>query len=1198
MKKIVLVMMLGCAFSGRAQSLRTAGTLLVDLSADALTADDGTPVTQWTNAGTLGGNFTPLSGSSGPTFTNSLLGKKAVSFNGTVQSALTNNVAVPASLTGANPWSVEAWIWVPLLSAPKSIYLSWTQNEGSGTYQQEARMMLRYDSGNGAIDHRGATVNFGYGLPPAGAWHHIVATRSAFGTECLYVDGNFSSLYGGGNVNLEAGKPIALGCVAWFGTSLYTNFFAGALSRVRIHTGTLSEQDVRNNYLVDAWDYNGSNRAVWTGGSGYWNDLAYWADSVVGMGTNAVRILSGTLAVTNDDVSASALSALDIVSGTVNLTTSAARLDSRTPFVIGRNTGNAAAVNMPSGIVNVVSSGNPAFMDMGLCGAASTLTVGGSGGSAILYASQLRAFTGGSSDIQVKSGGVLELDRVFSDTPTNVTMSVAGGTLRNKAGSTMGYLYNVPQVKISTGGVIFDAVTNSQMVVSSSLLHDESGPAAGGGLRKISAGRLVLSSTNTYAGETSVEAGTLALSPRLLDGLVYRLDAYTNALSTLQLDGPSNVVSWADANGSGILFTTNKSEKCPVYDVTLFGGRGGLRFTRDSTICRLAANRSARAQSVFAVISPASGNSIGGLWGQSEQDYGIRVNSASVQYVGNGNDFATLGWMYMNGVFGNAFTVGQPVLMTAIAGSPQNWTTAIGDYWGHTTYRRVFKGDIAEILVYDRRLDDGERREVEAYLMAKWLGTVPAPQFSSTLLPINNALSILSGASVEMGGSSAQLATLRGSGSIGNASVIRSTLTVGGLNADSVYPGSITGNVAVTKIGNGRVILAGPNTFTGPTTVQSGTLLLASSVSSVTGIVYRLDASRTNTFTTLAGGSNVTAWADAEGSGFTFATTNDLNCPVYDRTLFNGRGGLRFGFGGARGRMIGSAVTNAQTVFAVNMLRDTSNDNGGFWGRNGEDTGLRIGGATWYWPGNNNDFHYGGAGGFVAINGVVSNGASTVGQPHLVTSVSGSLSAPFKPAIGDYWGSSQWPTRNYRGDVAEILVFDRKLTETERQSVEAALMAKWLPAAGAGPILPQTAAVSVAEGATFDLSGGTVTIGSLSGGGAVSSGVLTVTGTVSPEGTLRLPGAPSLPGTLVLDVAANGTCDSVIVAGTLDVSGLALVLNLPETRPTVSTYTLVTAPGGVAGRFENVLMTGPWRLVYGPTSIRLVYYVGTMILLH
>ena len=1182
---------MACVLSGMTQGLRSAGNLLVDLSADAVTAGDGNAITQWANAGSLGGNFATLTGSTGPTFTNSLLGKKALLFNGTLQSVLTNSI-VPASLTGANPWSVETWVWVSALPAAKSIYLSWTMNDGTGGGGgQEPKMMLRYDSGNGAVDHKGSTINFSYSIPPAGAWHHIVVTRASVGTEILYVDGNFSTLYGAGNVGLESGIPLALGAVAWAGATQYTNFFSGAISRVRIHTGTLSEQDVRNNYLVDAWAY-ATNNMVWVSGSGNWNDAAYWTNSVVGGSGKGVRILSGTVAVTNN-VTVSVLAGMDVVSGTVNLSDASSRLDGKTPYGVGRNSGNAAALNVQRGAIAVNSSAGPAVVDMGLNGAVSALSIGGAGSTATLLASQARAFAGGSASIQVNSNGVLELDSVFADTLTNVSLRVAGGTLRNKAGATLGYLYNVPQVKISTGGVIFDAVTNSQMVVSASLLHDDAGPAMDGGLRKISAGTLTLSATNAYVGATSVEMGTLALSPRLLDGLVYRLDSSTNALSTLQFDGTSNVVAWADANGSGFLFTTNKSEKCPVYDAALFGGRGGLRFTRDSTICRLAASRTAREQSVFAVISPATGNSIGGLWGQSEGDYGIRVNGTSIQYVGNGNDFSSSGWVYMNGILGNAFTVGQPVVMTAIAGSAQNWTTAIGDYWGHTTYRRGFKGDIAEVLVYDRRLDDRERQEVESYLKAKWLGTVAMPQFSSTLLPVNTAMSVLNGASVELGGSSAQLSSLNGVGSVGNRSTTLSTLIVGGLDANSVYAGAITGNVAVGKVGSGVVTLAGLNSFTGTMSIQAGTLRLASGITSVTGIVYRLDATRTNTFATLSDGSNVTSWADAEGSGFTFAVTNNIHCPVYDRTLFNGRGGLRFGLGSDK-RMIGSYVTNAQTVFAVNMIRDGSNDNGGFWGRDGEDNGLRMGGTTWYFPGNPNDFHFGGAGGLVAVNGVVSNSTVTIGQPHLVTSVSGSLQT-FKPTLGDYWGSPAWPSRYYRGEVAEMIVYNRKLTELERQTVEAALMAKWFPAAGSGPIIPQTAAVSVAAGATLDLIGGTVTISSVSGGGSVSNGALSVTGMVSPNGSLRLPGSPNLTGTMTLGVSTNGTCDSLSVSGAMDVSRLALVINVPGTKPSVTSYTLVSASDGITGKFKSVSVARPWKVLYGPSSIRLVYIKGTLI---
>lgn len=1193
MKNIVqgMVVVLTFALSGMAQELRSAGTLLVDLSADTVTAADGNAIAQWANGGTLGGTFATLTGSAGPTFTNSLLGKKALTFNGTEQSALTNGVA-PASLTGTSVWSIEAWVWVASLPAAKSVYLAWTEDNGANSWES-SRLMFRYDNGSVAVDNFGSTVGFGWGIPAAGAWHHIAITRNAFKQEKVFVNGN-AAAFSWCPDSVQSGIPLTLGAVKKYNTTQYTNFFSGALSRVRIHTGLLSDQDVLNNYLVDALSYNSAASTVWTGGSGNWNDPAYWTNGIVGASSKAVRILSGTVAVTNS-VAPSSLSSLDLVSGTVSFADNNARLDTKTPFVVGRSPGNSGALNLSYGSLTVSSAAGPAIVNLGMDGATSSLSLGGASGSVAVNASQVRAFAGaGSAAIQVNTNGILELDALVAEVPTNApSITVSGGTLRSRAGlPSMGYSYNVPQVKVSTGGAVFDWVAGSTQSVSAALAHDGAGAFKDGGLRKVGAGMLILSGTNSYTGDTSVEAGTLSLASRLTDGLVYRLDASSNALSTLQFADGSNVVSWADANGSGLLFATNKAEKCPVYDAALFNGRGGLRFNRDEDISRrLTASRISRAQSVFVVMNPASNNSLGGLWGLADGDYGLRLTSTAVQFCGNGNDFASSGWVYTNGAAGSSFTVGQPLVLTAISGSAQTWSVAIGSY---SQYRRHFRGDLAEVLVYDRKLDDLERQTVERYLMAKWLGTVSAPQIASPVLPSNTVLNVRSGAAVELGGISAQLSALKGTGSVGNRNPIRSVLTVGGLDADSFYTGAITGNVALTKIGSGSVVLAGPSTYTGFTKIDAGTLRLATGVPSVTGLVYRLDASRTNTFTTLADGSNVTVWADAAGSGFTFATTEDSHCPVYDRTLFNGRGGLRFGLG-SRKRMVGSALTNAQTVFAVNILRDGSNDNGGLWGRNLEDKGLRLGGTAWYYPGNGDDFHNAGAGGIVYLNGVISNTTTSVGQPHLVTSVSGSPWSNFTPAIGDYWFSPTYTTRYFRGEVAEILVYDRKLTENERQSVEIGLMAKWFPPVGNGAIIPQSADVSVAASAMLDLGGGAVSVASLSGGGTVSNGSLTATGLIAPSGTLRLPGAPSLTGTLTLGVAANGTCDSLAVAGALDVSQLALVLNLPGTKPSVTSYTLVSAAGGITGTFESVAVARPWALVYGPTSIRLVYFSGTLI---
>ena len=1088
---------------------------------------------------------------------------------------------------------MEAWVWVASALPAKSVYLSWTQ-DGSLNQWEASGVLFRYDVGNIALDNLNATLSFSSGLPVTGAWHHIAVVRNALKQEKLFVDGN-ALLLSWCSDPVQSGFPVVLGAVKKYNVLSYTNFFSGALSRVRIHTGMLSDQDVLHNYFADALDYNAATRAVWTDGVGNWNEAANWSNGIVGASSKVVRMLAGSGSVTNN-VSPAILNSLDLVGATVALTDPNARIEAKTPFAVGRLSGNPSVLAVSNGAVTVNGGVAPAVLSMGIDGTQAVLSMGGGAGVSTVYASQVRAFSS-ASGIQILSNGVLDVDAVVADSGTNAPgIVVSGGTVRNRSAPVgMGQFVNIPQVRVSTGGVLFDSVAGATQIVSTVLTHDSAGTAKDGGLRKINSGMLVLSGTNTYTGDTTVEMGTLMLASRLTDSLIYRLDASTNAFATLQLVGGSNVVSWADANGSGIVFTTNRSERCPVYDATLFGGRGGLRFrsgdAADTNIIRLVTTRASRVQSVFVVFSPAANNNLGGLWGKLDEDYGLRLQSAAVQQCGNGNDFASSGWNYVNGTVGTAFTVGQPLVVTAIAGSVQNWATAIGDYWGSTQFRRGYRGDIAEVLAFDRKLDDAERQSVERYLMAKWLGSGTMPQLGISTLPTNTVLHVRNGANVDLGGISVQLAALNGAGNVMNRNPAVATVTVGGLDADSIFAGSLTGNVAVAKVGNGTVTLAGPNMLTGAVRIESGTLQLASSIAGITGLVYRLDASRTNTLTLLPDGTNVSAWVDAAGSGFAFAVTDTAQCPVYDRALFSGRGGLRFGNGLKRCRMVGASVTNAQAVFAVTLFRDGSNDNGGFWGRNGEDTGLRAGGLNWFWPGNNNDFHYGGA---VYLNGVISNSIATMSTPHLLTSVNGS-SQQFMPAIGDYWGSSFWTNRFYRGDVAEILVYDRKLPDAERQIVEASLMAKWFPAS-AGSILPQTVAVTVNAGAKLDLLNNAVTIASITGGGVVTNGVLSVTGTVAPTGTLHLPGASVLSGTLAVSVAANGTCDQLAVGGTLSLSDLALSLTLPATKPSVPMYTLITAPGGISGTFENVSVVSPWRILYSATSVRLAYLTGTTLL--
>ena len=75
------------AVSAQAQ-VRTAGSLLVDISSSSLSAlSNGDKVTAWPSAGTLGGSFVPAVSGQGPVYSNNVAGVAAVTFAASANSS-------------------------------------------------------------------------------------------------------------------------------------------------------------------------------------------------------------------------------------------------------------------------------------------------------------------------------------------------------------------------------------------------------------------------------------------------------------------------------------------------------------------------------------------------------------------------------------------------------------------------------------------------------------------------------------------------------------------------------------------------------------------------------------------------------------------------------------------------------------------------------------------------------------------------------------------------------------------------------------------------------------------------------------------------------------------------------------------------------------------------------------------------------
>ncbi|HRT30580.1 MAG TPA: hypothetical protein P5527_12365, partial [Kiritimatiellia bacterium] len=259
--------------------LKVAGELLVDVDAASLSAwTPDTAVSAWTNAGSLGGNFVPAVAGTGAVYQANVSGAPAVTFAASANSIMTNTVAPPASLLGSGTiWSVEIWALNPTLQTPEDMF-AWT-DRGSWTGSANGTCMeVRYgaDAGN-AVEHYGGGYNISWsGTPPlAGVWHHIVITRDADGVERLYADGALRTAMSPPISNLRGGAPFAMGGVWDRGAKNWQMLFSGSLSKVRVHSGTLSGDDVVSNYQFE----NGLFQRAWAGAAGTplpWTDPNNW----------------------------------------------------------------------------------------------------------------------------------------------------------------------------------------------------------------------------------------------------------------------------------------------------------------------------------------------------------------------------------------------------------------------------------------------------------------------------------------------------------------------------------------------------------------------------------------------------------------------------------------------------------------------------------------------------------------------------------------------------------------------------------------------------------------------------------------------------------------------------------------------------------------------------------------------------------
>lgn len=320
-------------------------------------------------------------------------------------------------------------------------------------------------------------------------------------------------------------------------------------------------------------------------------------------------------------------------------------------------------------------------------------------------------------------------------------------------------------------------------------------------------------------------------------------------------------------------------------------------------------------------------------------------------------------------------------------------------------------------------------------------------------------------------------------------------------------------------------------TYSGPTSVREGTLRLVDDPFLSGSIAYWLDADDASTIVT-DGDGRVTRWTSKAGiAGLAFVPpTGSASYPYCGPTVsdaaINGRNALMFEADAEHfPRLVatntvsggGYATVDQKTVFILTRPRKTGvsiNNTFIFFGWGGI-IGQRCGQAGWDVRGPNDgtgetfDTTHG-----LRLDGVQRPGEGenwsmlyvyhdavqqilTMRHEHdfVVVNSYGTYNgvSRFVPAIGGGANYSEGYSRSFHGDIAEVIAFNRVLSEAEMQRVENYLAEKWgieqphaevgtLPAA----ISPSTT-LSVAPEATFDLNGVDTTVAGLEGHGFVTN---------------------------------------------------------------------------------------------------------------
>jgi len=286
--------------------------------------------------------------------------------------------------------------------------------------------------------------------------------------------------------------------------------------------------------------------------------------------------------------------------------------------------------------------------------------------------------------------------------------------------------------------------------------------------------------------------------------------------------------------------------------------------------------------------------------------------------------------------------------------------------------------------------------------------------------------------------------------------------------AELLSEGDLSGEGLLTKDGEGRVWLMGRSAFAGEVRVAAGTLKASwdDAMPVTDGLAVWLDASAMDTVVTNSAGV-MTAWANRMGGSAMTAVPG--GGPLWVADALAGKPAARFSNAASQGMVMESGyanTTNCATAFIVVQRRPQQTPNTGLLSiyRNGEqDFDQPHAGVFFHLPENHPRFTVKGYrsrqdGGYAyfPFETPVCFMSRYNGTSHVITrdnpyqrgsnSTQPNMGLPFdanRVVLANRAAPANGSNYPFNGDISEVLLYNRALTEAEERCVFAYLNAKW-----------------------------------------------------------------------------------------------------------------------------------------------------------